>query len=156
MKTFFLYCLLIVCFFSPLFFAQELKTTPEFLNKCTTNKPIIITVHASWCRYCTLFLPHFYQAAPLFKNRAHFYTLEIKEFHPEDPVYAYLQRSCNTTLRAVPTILVIQDKKVLEVIEGYMEHNQFVEKIKPYIPAQDKRSAKKRIQKNHLPKDQIC
>ncbi len=127
---------------------QKLKTTPEQLHCLEAVNPIFITIHAPWCRYCTLFSPHFYQASQTFKNRAHFYTLELKEFHPEDPVYAFLQTEYNATLKVVPTIFVIQDKKVLEIIEGCMNHDQFVDRIKTYIPAQEKRSAKKRILKS--------
>ncbi len=128
--------------------SHTLKTTPEQLKAIDlSQQPVCVTVHASWCRYCTTFLPNFYQAAQYFDNNARFYTLEIKEFHPEDPVYAYLQVELGTTLKVVPTVFVIQNKKVLEIIEGSMGYQQFIEKISPHIPIQEKRSMKKRLTK---------
>ncbi len=115
--------------------------TVDQLDKLHVDKPFVLFIQASWCPFSKKGKPSFKAVAQTLSSHAHFFVLELKEFHENDPVYAYVHSVYNTTIKVVPTTLVVSlDRKVTHCIEEQLETADFLNSLAFLVPVLQKKN----------------
>jgi thioredoxin len=89
---------------------KELVTAEEFNSLVGQDKPILLDFYADWCGPCKSLLPSVEKLAKKYEGEIFIQKVNVDRF-PE--------LAQNFGVRSIPALFMIQDKKVLEKIQGY-------------------------------------
>jgi thioredoxin 1 len=89
---------------------KELVTAKEFNSLFGQDKPVLLDFYADWCGPCKSLLPAVEKLADKYEGEILIQKVNVSIF----PKLAQ-----KFEVRSIPALLMIQDKKVLEKVQGY-------------------------------------
>ena len=101
---------------------KVISSEKEF-NKLVLNssRPAIVKFETEWCSICKEMVPIYNQLADRFKGKINFYKVDIDKLRSLTPKYE---------ITGVPTLILFKKGKVAEKLEGLIEKEELLEKIK--------------------------
>lgn len=85
---------------------------------------VLLTCHASWCRYCKVMAPTVEAASEDFQDKVSFYSMDVDQM--EEIAESF-------DLVGVPTYVMFKDGKEVGRIVGYNQKDTFYNEIKKII-----------------------
>ena len=98
-------------------------TKDHFNNILNNSKPALVIIHARWCDFSQKHLDTIETIISDWHHYSDFYSMELKEFHPEDPAYAFLLKEYNFHLNATPTTLLIHKGTIISYEDKVLTPN---------------------------------
>ena len=89
---------------------QEIVTALEFDTIISQDKPVILDFYADWCGPCKSLLPIVEKLADKYEGEIIIQKVNVDRF-PE--------LAQKFGVRSIPSLYMIQDKQVLEEVQGY-------------------------------------
>lgn len=94
-------------------------------EKGTLGKITVADFSAGWCMPCQQFKPEFASAAKKLKGKAEFVTIDVDESGELASAY---------DITSVPTVIIFdKEGKVVWRTSGYMDAEEVIEAVTPYI-----------------------
>ena len=88
--------------------------------------PVLVDFYADWCGPCKQLKPVLEQIAVELAGR-----LKVVQVDTEQNPYVTQAMQ----IQALPTMMLIQDKKLLDRMSGFMDKRALLERLKPHVPA---------------------
>lgn len=99
------------------------------ISASANGKLVVVDCTAPWCKVCDMVFPIFKEIAKEYKNKVKFCILDVEKVP---------RLTDSNGIKAIPTVLFIQDRNIVERVIGLKKKQDYIDIISKYFDGTEK------------------